>query len=151
MTRFLPLACVSLVLVAAEVSADATGACDDAVRAALQATPLAFHPGTPQLAGRSQAMIDLIAEQVAECPEARIEIVGHTDNEGDETENLRLSAQRAEAVATALASRGVRIERMLARGVGSSQPVARNTSRRGRALNRRVTIRLRSVASSQSE
>ncbi len=89
------------------------------------------------------AMVQL--NQVAEAlvrnnPDARIQVEGHTDNQGQAARNDELSKQRAESVATYLKSRGIAADRVTAVGRGSSKPVADNTSVEGRALNRRVEI-----------
>ncbi|HQY61134.1 MAG TPA: OmpA family protein, partial [Polyangiaceae bacterium] len=73
-------------------------------------------------------------------PDARIQVEGHTDNQGQASRNDELSKQRAESVATYLKSRGIAADRVSAVGRGSSKPVADNTSVEGRALNRRVEI-----------
>jgi OOP family OmpA-OmpF porin len=54
---------------------------------------------------------------------------------------LRLSQARADAVRTYLATKGVTVDRMIAKGYGPTQPVAPNTTADGRALNRRVELR----------
>jgi len=68
----------------------------------------------------------------------RIRIQGHTDNVGDVEANFKLSAQRAEAVKTALIKLGVSTDRLEAKGFGESSPVASNDTKQGRALNRRT-------------
>lgn len=73
---------------------------------------------------------------------AMIEIAGHTDATGSEAQNLRLSQQRAETVRDYLISRGVNAAQLVARGYGSSRPVADNQTEQGKALNRRVEFRI---------
>lgn len=72
------------------------------------------------------------------CRNAAIAITGHTDSSGDERWNVRLSLARAEAIAAYLAEQGIAPERLIATGAGSSSPVADNTTRYGRGLNRRI-------------
>ncbi len=74
--------------------------------------------------------------------ELAIEILGHTDNVGEESDNLLLSRNRAEAVRAYLLEKGCRPERLLAKGFGESQPIDTNDSREGRGRNRRVEIRV---------
>jgi len=69
-----------------------------------------------------------------------IDVVGHTDSTGPESYNQSLSEQRAASVKQFLESRGVRTSEVSARGVGEADPVASNTTREGRAMNRRVDI-----------
>jgi outer membrane protein OmpA-like peptidoglycan-associated protein len=71
-----------------------------------------------------------------------IEISGHTDNEGSDAYNLKLSDGRAASVVQYLASQGIKPERMLAVGYGESRPVDTNKTEVGRAQNRRVEFML---------
>lgn len=68
----------------------------------------------------------------------KIEIAGHTDSEGSDTYNQKLSEGRAAAVVNYLASQGVDINRMSAVGYGETRPIDTNTTEEGRAQNRRV-------------
>ena len=68
----------------------------------------------------------------------RLRIEGHTDNQGDAAYNMRLSQERAEAVLRYLTGRGVSGRVLVAKGFGESKPIAKNTSNKGRAKNRRV-------------
>lgn len=69
-----------------------------------------------------------------------IEIAGHTDSSGSDSYNQQLSQRRAQAVATYLASQGVKSERLLTVGAGESYPIASNDTEQGRAANRRVEL-----------
>jgi outer membrane protein OmpA-like peptidoglycan-associated protein len=69
-----------------------------------------------------------------------IEIVGHTDDVGDDDYNLNLSLQRAEAVRDYLVSEGVDASKIATVGMGESMPIASNSTPEGRAENRRVEI-----------
>ena len=72
----------------------------------------------------------------------RVQVEGHTDNRGGASLNLALSQARAQAVIGALIQRGVRAERLVARGFGPGAPVASNATRQGREKNRRVQFRV---------
>ncbi|MEO0232818.1 MAG: OmpA family protein, partial [candidate division WOR-3 bacterium] len=64
---------------------------------------------------------------------------GHTDSIGSDSYNMSLSQARAEAVRSYLITRhGIDPARLIARGYGETMPIAPNTSREGRAQNRRV-------------
>lgn len=65
-------------------------------------------------------------------------IIGHTDSRASDAYNMRLSLNRARAVAAIGQANGVRIADV--RGLGESQPVASNDNAKGRAMNRRVEI-----------
>jgi OOP family OmpA-OmpF porin len=66
--------------------------------------------------------------------------VGHTDSDGSDAYNQKLSVRRAEAVKTYLTSKGVEKNRVYTEGKGEKQPVADNKTKEGKAKNRRVEI-----------
>ncbi|MCO6495509.1 MAG: OmpA family protein [Bacteroidetes bacterium] len=68
----------------------------------------------------------------------KIEISGHTDDVGSESYNQKLSERRANAVRDYLISKGIKAERIVAKGYGEAKPVVENNSTENRALNRRV-------------
>jgi len=72
----------------------------------------------------------------------KIEIAGHTDNAGNDNDNLKLSFQRAEAVKAWLIKKGIQPGRLTANGYGASQPVADNATEEGRRKNRRTEVRI---------
>lgn len=69
-----------------------------------------------------------------------IEVVGHTDDVGDDAYNQQLSEQRAQAVAEYLVKSGVDASKIVAMGAGERMPVASNATQEGRAENRRVEV-----------
>lgn len=73
-----------------------------------------------------------------ENPTVRIEIRGHTDNEGSDTHNLDLSERRANAVKDFLIQKGIKAERLQSKGFGESMPVDNNDTPQARANNRRT-------------
>ena len=72
----------------------------------------------------------------------KIEIGGHTDNEGSDADNLKLSHQRAEAIRQYLIKKGVQPARVTAKGYGASEPVADNATAEGRQKNRRTEVKI---------
>jgi len=72
----------------------------------------------------------------------KLVIAGHTDSQGGDDYNLSLSERRAASVVAWLVDEGIDSARLSAVGLGESQPVADNASEAGRALNRRVEVRL---------
>ena len=70
----------------------------------------------------------------------RVRVDGHTDASGKETYNQQLSLRRAQSVATVLKGVGMKEQNIELRGLGSSEPVAPNTTAAGRTENRRVSI-----------
>lgn len=73
-----------------------------------------------------------------ENPTVNIQLSGHTDNTGIESQNLILSTARAKAVAQFLVDKGIDAHRLKYKGFGSSVPVADNTTEAGRSRNRRT-------------
>lgn len=84
--------------------------------------------------------LDDLASFMIDNQHLRIEVAGHTDNEGEGDANMLLSRQRAEVVKQYLESKGVSSERIIAKGYGESSPIAENSSEMGRSLNRRTEI-----------
>ena len=70
----------------------------------------------------------------------KIRITGYTDNTGTSDYNTKLSQQRAEAVRAHLVSIGIDPNKMVATGAGDTKPIAENSTKEGRAKNRRVEI-----------
>jgi outer membrane protein OmpA-like peptidoglycan-associated protein len=89
-----------------------------------------------------QELDDVIA-YLNQSPEIKIEIAGHTDNEGTAEKNLVLSTNRAKAVADYIISRGINSVRIDYQGYGASKPLAPNTTPEGKAQNRRIEFVMR--------
>lgn len=81
-----------------------------------------------------------VAGNLQQYPASTIQIIGHTDSDGDAAYNQSLSERRAIAVTNILRDAGVPAARMQAIGRGESQPVASNLNATGKAQNRRVEI-----------
>ena len=104
--------------------------------------PLSFRQSSAEIRTTSLVTLDRITEFAHDCRHATILITGHTDSSGDESWNRRLSLARAQAVAKYIAQNGIAPERLLAIGLGSSEPVAENDTALGRSLNRRIEFEL---------
>lgn len=116
------------------------GRCARLLNRLMTEQPLAFAPGSAVLEPGALATLDSAAELVARCPRARLEIGGHTDSQGSEGFNQRLSQSRADAVRTALMARGAPLRQFEAKGHGESTPIASNATEAGRAQNRRIAF-----------
>ncbi len=106
--------------------------------AAAAHSPIQFESGGDRITENSVTTLDLIANFLINNPETRIQIVGHTDSDGEEGANLTLSRIRAEAVRAQLIARGVTAEQMTPLGMGESDPIDDNITREGKSRNRRI-------------
>ena len=90
----------------------------------------------------SYAQLTELLEYLKRHEEINAEIAGHTDNMGTDAHNLKLSQERANTIRNYLISKGIKANRLTAKGYGASQPVADNNSEEGRQLNRRTELRI---------
>lgn len=120
----------------------ATGGCANlqADVSGLLRTPINYDTNGFTLAASSQQLVRQIADRLKACPDARVAVVGYTDNTGNDAINVPLSGSRAKSVADALVSDGVTADHVSSRGEGSANPIAGNDTVQGRAQNRRVEI-----------
>ncbi len=109
-----------------------------AVAALVTASPIQFAPDSPVISEESDTVLAEVAATLNQVPDVPFDVVGHTDDVGDEQDNLLLSEQRAEAVVARLAELGVDPARMSARGEGEANPIADNGTDEGKAANRRI-------------
>ena len=109
----------------------------------LIAGPVSFRQSSAEIRSASFVTLDRVTNFAHDCRHAKIAVTGHTDGSGDESWNRQLSIARAQAVADHLVKSGIDPERLLVRGLGSSVPIADNSTARGRGLNRRIEFELR--------
>jgi outer membrane protein OmpA-like peptidoglycan-associated protein len=103
---------------------------------------LFFEVNKSVLMPESYAELDNLLKLLANQPELKIEINGHTDSDGSDELNLKLSDDRAKAVVTYLVSKGVKSDRLTAKGLGETKPAVPNTSPENKAINRRVEFKV---------
>lgn len=106
---------------------------------------ITFASGSSDISSSFYPTLNSLVKVFQEFDKNGVEIIGHTDSTGSNDLNMRLSRERAQSVASYLASNGVSSARISAMGVGSSQPIASNDTADGRAQNRRVEINLRPI------
>ncbi len=106
------------------------------------AAQILFDSGKSSIKEQSNDKLKEIMAILAEYPTAKFTVEGHTDSQGSNKLNQRLSDSRANAVKTYLTENGVDQFRLSAVGYGEDRPIATNKTRAGRAKNRRVEINL---------
>jgi len=101
---------------------------------------ITFDLNSSKLDSASFFELDRVIELLNTNKSIKIEIAAHTDNQGDENYNLKLSEERAKSVIKYLSLSNISEERMVAKGYGQSKPLVPNDSDENRALNRRVEL-----------
>jgi outer membrane protein OmpA-like peptidoglycan-associated protein len=99
-----------------------------------------FETGSAVIKPASYQLLDEIFESAVVAEGLKLGIYGHTDNSGSDAVNIPLSEKRANAVKEYLQKKGLKENRMEAKGYGATQPIAPNTTDAGRSKNRRVEI-----------
>ncbi|RMH73374.1 MAG: OmpA family protein [Gemmatimonadetes bacterium] len=88
------------------------------------------------------AKLDELANVFSKYPENIVVVEGHTDSDGSEEYNLKLSQRRAKAVEDYLKAKNLDIASLSSIGYGEAQPIASNDTPEGKAMNRRVEIQI---------
>jgi len=100
-----------------------------------------FDSGSAQIKGESFKTLKNIGQLLTDDPGLRLSIEGHTDSDGADDYNLKLSQNRAESVRVYLIKEyGVAEERLESKGWGESEPIDTNDTSEGKANNRRVEL-----------
>lgn len=100
-----------------------------------------FDYNDASLLPESDAQLNRVMAFLGKSDQFRMEIIGHTDSDGDEAYNQELSLRRANAVRQALIDRNVPPDRLITIGKGETQPIADNNSPGGKNRNRRVEVK----------
>ena len=110
----------------------------------IQAKSVYFNSGTTTFKldlGRTS--LDVIADLIKGSPNTKFIVEGHTDSDGSDAYNQKLSEERANVVKQALIQRGVNGDNLEAIGFGETAPVASNKTAKGKAENRRTEVKLK--------
>jgi OOP family OmpA-OmpF porin len=100
---------------------------------------IAFDTGKAEIKAKYHSELDKIGQFLKEFPQSKGIIEGHTDSDGSEKMNIKLSQARAESVRSYIITKfGVDGARLSAKGHGSAQPIASNKNAAGKAKNRRI-------------
>jgi outer membrane protein OmpA-like peptidoglycan-associated protein len=101
-----------------------------------------FDHAKATLRPESKNELDRLIKLLNENPTVRIEMGGHTDSDGSDTYNQKLSEGRAQAVVQFLVKGGINIGRLEFKGYGESDPMATNGTEEGKQLNRRTQFKI---------
>lgn len=99
-----------------------------------------FEVNSDQLKESSKLELDKVVVLLNKYSDGIMIIEGHTDNTGNADYNLSLSSKRAERVKSYLVSKGISVDRLVAKGYGHTLPEVSNETEEGRKLNRRVEL-----------
>ncbi len=98
-----------------------------------------FDVGKATLQGRSTPLLDQVAAVLKNNPQiTKVQVEGHTDSDGSDDKNLKLSQARTESVVAFLVGKGIAANRLTAVGYGETKPVAPNNNKANKEQNRRV-------------
>lgn len=115
---------------------------EDSVAINYIARNVLFNSGSDRFQDSTSIALDELANRLAARPEWHLTIEGHTDASGNPAHNMLLSQKRANAIRNYLLTKGIAANRLTAVGYGQTRPVADNRTPAGRAVNRRVELRL---------
>ena len=101
-----------------------------------------FEVAKDRLTSKGRATVNKLAAILKQYPHIHIEIAGHTDSDGNDDFNLKLSQARVDTVKNALISQGIDASRMIAKGYGESRPLVPNDTPLNKQKNRRVEINI---------
>ncbi|WP_342084288.1 OmpA family protein [Dyadobacter sp. OTU695] len=101
-----------------------------------------FKTGEYILDEKSKVELNKLADFLSKNKTIKIEISGHTDDVGSDSENVALSQRRAQSVQYYLQQSGIATDRILAKGYGETKPMAPNDSDENRQKNRRIEWRI---------
>ena len=113
---------------------------EENIKRLLKKRKIEFRSGRNTLTRQGKNTVSKLADILKQYPEISIEIAGHTDSDGSEELNQKLSQARVDAVKEILVVQGINTDRLVAKGYGETKPLVPNTSKRNKRKNRRVEI-----------
>lgn len=102
-----------------------------------------FGVGNNQILKNSLPLLEKITQTLKNHDDINIQILGHTDSDGDEAFNLKLSYERANAIKEYLIKQGIDEKRLTSQGFGEQKPKLPNTSEENKQKNRRVEFKIK--------
>lgn len=142
-TRPMALADPRAVLATLPVGPLNSANCQAALTAAAILDRIEFREASTVITRRASEALDKAAVLIRRCPDVTIEVGGHADGLGSDSENDELSRRRADAAMRYLLREGVSGRRLIAVGYGASRPIVPNGAQELRALNRTIDFIVR--------
>ncbi len=121
-----------------EVQAD----CQTRINDLLKKEKIHFDYNKAHIQSQSYALLDKIAEVFKSCSQLHLLVAGHTDSDGSEAYNLKLSQKRADAVKGYLVKKGLDSDHLVSLGYGEFSPLVANNSAKNKARNRRIEFHI---------
>ncbi len=112
------------------------------IRGSITLNGVLFASGSDKLKTSSFKELDLVVAYMKRKNKLKVEISGHTDSQGADDKNQKLSEKRAKSVVNYIVKKGVEETRLVYKGYGEEKPVATNDTKEGRKLNRRVEFNI---------
>jgi len=106
------------------------------------AKTILFNSGKATFQQQTFPVLQSIVAILKEYPSSKFSIEGHTDSDGKDAMNQKLSEDRAAAVKNYLVENGIASDRLSSTGYGESKPIDSNKTKKGKANNRRVEVKL---------
>ena len=110
--------------------------------AIVQLQDITFETGKADLKPESNEELDRLVGLLEGNQTIKVEISAHTDDVGNDDSNLKLSEKRAKTVVNYLTTKGIKGDRMTAKGYGETQPLVANDTDENKAKNRRVQFKI---------
>jgi len=122
---------------------DPNNADDDVIKkdVAIVLEGITFGTGSDDINPESEAKLNEALKTLKTYNDIVVEISGHTDNVGSSSSNTKLSQKRAESVKAWFISKGIDASRLEAKGYGEDKPIADNSTKDGKAKNRRIEFK----------
>jgi outer membrane protein OmpA-like peptidoglycan-associated protein len=112
------------------------------IEAVLTHAKITFKTASSKLTAEGMDVVKKVGDVLQKHTNVRVEIAGHTDSDGKDEDNMKLSQARVESVRKALGQQGIGLFRLRAKGYGESQPLVPNDSAENKAKNRRVEFKI---------
>ncbi|MEL6215675.1 MAG: OmpA family protein, partial [Pseudomonadota bacterium] len=112
------------------------------IKAVIRLPGVNFETNSDRLVPGAEQVLNDAAATLRKNPDLVVEVAGHTDSDGAAEYNESLSARRAREVRNYLVNAGANEANLSVRGYGEAEPIADNSTREGKAANRRVELRI---------